>query len=192
MQREQRSPEARVAALERRLAAVEKSVGLTGSGGRRKKAKAKVGRELLRSLSESASKPREGRSGEVVYGGSCRLGEAEYLYAREHRLEDVLAVDREGAGRVLASLGNPARLELVLALLEAPRSAQELGALLSEGSTGQLYHHLRELQSVGLLLQPKRGVYGLAPNAAVPLLVVLAAAIDAGSADAGIREEVRA
>jgi hypothetical protein len=45
-------------------------------------------------------------------------------------------------------------------------------------STGQLYHHLKELQSVGLVAQKGRGAYEVAPQTAIPLLVIIAAVYD--------------
>jgi DNA-binding transcriptional ArsR family regulator len=52
---------------------------------------------------------------------------------------------------------------------------------LGDTSTGHLYHHLRELQAAGLVQQRRRGEYELVPHAMVPLLVVVAAALDLGA-----------
>jgi hypothetical protein len=136
---------------------------------------------LVDELRRSAHASPEENAGSVVYAGACRIGAEEYVYVREHGVPALLGTDPGKAARLLSSLGNPARLSLLLQLLAAEQSSADLQGLLGEGSTGQLYHHLRELQVAGLLVQPRRGVYRLAPHAAVSLLTIVAAAADLAS-----------
>ena len=44
------------------------------------------------------------------------------------------------------------------------------------GTSGQLYHHLRELEATGWLHSPQRGVYALRPERIVALMAMLTAA----------------
>lgn len=125
-------------------------------------------------------------AGTVGYLGAVSIGEREYLYAKEHRVHDLVGTDWTAAATTLGSLGSPARLALLAALLAGARTRAELQQASGDTSTGHLYHHLRDLQAAGLLHQPRRGEYELAANALVPLLAVVAAALDlAGSSNNG-------
>ncbi|MFC6086099.1 ArsR/SmtB family transcription factor [Sphaerisporangium aureirubrum] len=117
-------------------------------------------------------------SGRIAYVGAAGLDSREYLWAREHEVSDLIATDRPATAAMLECLGSPARLALLTALTERPRTRAELQEALGETSTGHLYHHLRELQSAGLLVQRRRGEYELAPHALIPLLTVIAATHD--------------
>ena len=123
-----------------------------------------------------------GRAGAVAYAGGAQLGEHEHLWTREHDVEALRDADWAPAARTLDRLGSPARLALLATLLSGPRGRQELQEALGEGSTGHLYHHLRDLQAAGLVVQHRRGEHRLAPQAVVPLLAIVAAALDLGGA----------
>lgn len=153
------STEQRLAALEERVAALE------------------AGRTLVDHLRERVD------DGNVGYAGSVGFGGREYVWAKDHTAADVLAADWALAARTLESLGSPARLALLAALLQAPRSRAELHEALGDTSTGHLYHHLRELQAAGLIAQRRRGEYEIAPQVPVPLLVIVAAALDLGAGE---------
>jgi DNA-binding transcriptional ArsR family regulator len=119
-------------------------------------------------------------TGTIAYAGAVGVGEHEYAWAMGHGVADLVALDWSPARRVLECLGSPARLALLGTLVRGPRSRIELQEALGETSTGHLYHHLRELQSAGLLHQRRRGTYELPAQAMVPLLVIVAAALDLG------------
>jgi DNA-binding HxlR family transcriptional regulator len=154
----------KVAALEDRVSRLEGSSGRRGS------------LELVEHLRETGS------AGAVAYAGGTRLGEHEQMWTREHDIDDLRAADWDQAARTLDRLGSPARLALLAALLSGPRHRQELQDALGEGSTGHLYHHLRDLQAAGLVVQHRRGEHRLAPQAVVPLLAIVAAALDLAEA----------
>ncbi|MCX4508639.1 hypothetical protein OG402_17600 [Streptomyces anulatus] len=72
-----------------------------------------------------------------------------------------------------------AELERRLTALERQdpgSAAAELAALDEAGTTGQIYHHLRQLTGAGWLHAAGRGRYEIPPVRVVPLLVVLTAA----------------
>jgi hypothetical protein len=48
-------------------------------------------------------------------------------------------------------------------------------------STGQLYHHLKELLAVGLVTQPARSLYELRPRTVIAVCVALLIAADLSS-----------
>lgn len=77
---------------------------------------------------------------------------------------------------VLAALGNPVRLRLMRALLDGHTTVAQLVELDGVGTTGQIYHHLRQLTAAGWLRGVGRGQYEVPVARIVPLLVTLLAA----------------
>ncbi|MEW2176093.1 helix-turn-helix domain-containing protein [Streptomyces sp. NPDC005406] len=75
-----------------------------------------------------------------------------------------------------AALGHPVRLRLLREILGGRRTAAELAALDETGTTGQIYHHLRQLTGAGWLHTKGRGRYEVPGARVVPLLVALTAA----------------
>ena len=116
--------------------------------------------------------------GAIAYAGAATLGDRDRLWIKEHAVPDIVELEPDGLARVLAALGHPARLTLLRALAEAPRSSQQLQEALGVSSPGQLYHHLKELLATGLVRQVRRSHYEVADHQVVPLLTVFAAASD--------------
>lgn len=119
----------------------------------------------------------------MAYAGAVTVDDREYLWAKEHQVRDIVGADWAAGATTLECLGSPARLALLAALIGAPRSRAQLQEALGETSSGHLYHHLRELQAARLLVQRRRGEYELATHALVPLLAIVAAAMDLGADD---------
>lgn len=90
-------------------------------------------------------------------------------------LEDALEGFGEDAAAALAALAHPVRLRLLRELLREPRTAAELGELDGLATSGQIYHHLRQLVAAGWLRNASRGRHGVPIERVVPLLVALAA-----------------
>ena len=88
----------------------------------------------------------------------------------------MLDADPDDLARALAALGHRVRILLLQAVLGGRRTVAELEALETVGTTGQLYHHLRQLVAAGWLQTAGRGRYAVPGERVVPLLVVLAAA----------------
>jgi len=65
----------------------------------------------------------------------------------------IFAVPLDGSVRVLAALASMPRLALYRAVLEQPATSSELMKAAGLNTTGQLYHHLRELIGAGLIAQ---------------------------------------
>jgi DNA-binding transcriptional ArsR family regulator len=119
---------------------------------------------------------KEGVAGSLLYAGRTTPGGGDLIWQAEHPLPGVLEEDWESAAGVLAALGNPVRLEIVRRLLLGGVTVQQLQEMPELGTTGQLYHHLRELQAAGLVTQRGRGHYGVALDKVVPSLIIIAAA----------------
>jgi DNA-binding transcriptional ArsR family regulator len=169
--------EERLAALERRMDRLEQQQARAAAGTQAPPASAAL--ELVRHFRDLAAEG--GTTGTVAYGGAALAGGHEYLWAGEHQVDDLMAADWTAAAAIVESIGSPARLALLAALVGGSRSRAELQeALGGESSTGHLYHHLRELQRAGLIRQRRRGAYEVAARAVIPLLAILAAALDLG------------
>ena len=120
---------------------------------------------------------RDGVAGSLVYAGRATTpGGGDLSWQAEHALPDVLAEGFQDAAGVLAALGSPFRLEIIRALLLGWETAAQLQEIPGLGTSGQLYHHLRDLQSAGLVTQRRRGRYGVAYDRVVPCLIIIAAA----------------
>lgn len=115
--------------------------------------------------------------GGVLYTGSVRLPTGEsYEWQYGALTEALVDGDWADAAESFAALGHPVRLRLLREILGGLRTAAELAALDEAGTTGQIYHHLRQLTGAGWLHAAGRGRYEIPPVRVVPLLVVLTAA----------------
>ncbi|MET8056939.1 ArsR/SmtB family transcription factor [Streptomyces microflavus] len=85
----------------------------------------------------------------------------------------VLSSDWSETADTLGALGHPVRLRLIQALAGGRSAVAELVELEGLGTTGQIYHHLRQLVSAGWLETTGRGRYQIPPARLVPLLVVV-------------------
>ena len=118
-----------------------------------------------------------GHFGTVTSGGSrqgwvsIRYGEAvtRLLNNPDYKVAQILAV-----------LGSEVRLAILRSVLEAPKTASEIVTALGLKTTGQAYHHLRELEQGGYIEQRSGGRYYFGGNGRV-YLAALALAADAGA-----------
>ncbi len=113
----------------------------------------------------------------VVYSGAGPWEDGAVAWRLGRDWDEVLA-GATGTAAVFAALGNGTRLRIVAELLRGPVATGDLAARLDWASSGQLFHHLRELLAAGVVYQPVRGTYAIRRQHVVPLLAVLSAAID--------------
>ncbi|MYT92634.1 helix-turn-helix domain-containing protein [Streptomyces sp. SID8359] len=113
----------------------------------------------------------------VVFAGSVAGPDGEPVeWERSEATESVLGSDWSETAETLGALGHPVRLRLIQALAEGRTAVTELMELEGLGTTGQIYHHLRQLVSAGWLETAGGGRYRIPPSRLVPLLVVVAGA----------------
>ncbi|MYY85651.1 MULTISPECIES: helix-turn-helix domain-containing protein [unclassified Streptomyces] len=119
----------------------------------------------------------EDADGAVLFTGSVRVPTG-HRYEWQYGLltESVFEGDWSEVAESFAALGNPVRLRLLREILGGLRTAAELAALDDVGTTGQIYHHLRQLTGAGWLHSTGRGRYEVPAGRVVPLLVALTAA----------------
>lgn len=114
-------------------------------------------------------------SGAVLYTGTVDLPTGEhYDWQFGATVDDLMDADWGGRAGTLGALGHPVRLQLLHNVLGGRRTAAELAADEGLGTTGQVYHHLRQLVSAGWLQSSARGQYSVPGERVVPLLVILA------------------
>lgn len=168
----------RVSELERRVAALEGSPPRTETSGL--PAEADTGSGALdqeRSWALRGLRERISGGSAVLFAGSVELpGSRSYVWQEGHDALELLEADWEQAADALAALGHPLRLKLLQAILNGDTTTAALVASADVGTTGRLYHHLRELVAAGWLSAIGRGRYDVPAPRVVPLLVAVAAA----------------
>ena len=155
---------ARLAALEDRVAALETRPAAET---------AESDGDVFWALTEL--KARLPEPGGVLYTGSVHLdsGPVEWQYGAT--TDQVLDHDWAEHATGLAALGHPVRLAILRAVLGGVRTVAELTEHLEVGTSGQVYHHLRELTGSRWLTARSRGRYEVPTERVVPLLVILTA-----------------
>jgi hypothetical protein len=81
----------------------------------------------------------------------------------------------EHAAAPLSALAHPVRLLILREALRGTVSAAELAGHERLGTSGQTYHHLRQLVAAGWLRNVGRGRYTVPAERVIPLLVTIAA-----------------
>ncbi|MCX4586315.1 helix-turn-helix transcriptional regulator [Streptomyces sp. NBC_01481] len=116
-------------------------------------------------------------NGGVLFTGAVRTPTGK-RYEWQYGLvtDTVLDGDWADAAESFAALGQPIRLRLLREILGGRCTAVELTELDGTGTTGQIYHHLRQLSAAGWLQTAARGRYEVPADRVVPLLVMLTAA----------------
>ncbi|MCX5227559.1 helix-turn-helix domain-containing protein [Streptomyces sp. NPDC006553] len=187
--------EERVAALERRLAALESAAETAAesaaeAAGRATDSAARAAERPVPEVTDSplwaleslkaqlAADPGDrGEDGAVVFTGAVRLPTDErYEWQFGAFTGQLFEEEWADAAESFAALGHPVRLRLLREILGGRRTAAELAELEEIGTTGQIYHHLRQLTGAGWLKTVGRGRYEVPGARVVPLLVVLTAA----------------
>lgn len=122
-------------------------------------------------------KARLGARGAVTLAGIVPLAAGEeYQWQFGRTSDDLLQADWSQFSATIASLGHPVRLTLLKMVLAGTRSSAELQAAAELGTTGQFYHHLRQLIAAGWLTQTRRGQYAVPGDRIIALLATLLAA----------------
>jgi DNA-binding transcriptional ArsR family regulator len=177
---------ASISALEKRIDRLEKLVGnKTNAPDRPQQPRSipsdQAALELLNALGtrEGARFERDDLSGAIAYVGWVHVGDRRYAWSREVGVGDLADADKSAIARWLSAIASPARITLLRELSGRDRTSTELVAALKGASPGHVYHHLNELQSAGLLIQVRRGVYRISPPVLIPVLAALSAAVDA-------------
>jgi ArsR family transcriptional regulator, arsenate/arsenite/antimonite-responsive transcriptional repressor len=123
--------------------------------------------------------------GFLTYDGSIELGGKQLKMRSRRPATAAFSADAESVARIFGALGSPHRILMVRALCDGPKTGQQLEESAGISSTGQLYHHLKELLAAGLVTQPARSLYALRPASIIALCVALMLASDLAAPPAG-------
>lgn len=102
------------------------------------------------------------------------------VYSGDDTVDRLLANPVYRVAQILSVLGSEVRLSILRCLLPASKTAAEIVSELGLGTTGQAYHHLRELERAGYVLQ-KSGKWHFDMRRGRVYLTALALAADAGA-----------
>lgn len=121
---------------------------------------------------------RAGGYGGVLFTGSVKLPTGErYLWQQQRETTEVLEMDTIEVATALGALAHPVRLHLLRQIMAGVRTVAELEQDDALGTSGQIYHHLRQLVAAGWLHTTSRGHYAIPPGRVVPQLVITSAAL---------------
>lgn len=170
-----RLPE-RVTELERRLAELEAQARPGRSGSEDPLPGRTADFWALESWKEKLGEAGAARGGVLFTGAVGLPSEKHYEWQREASTDALLEEDWTDTADAFAALGHTVRLRLLQEIIQEPRTVADLAALEELGTTGQIYHHIRQLTSAGWLHSVGRGAHEVPPQRVVPLLVMLTAA----------------
>ena len=112
----------------------------------------------------------------VAYAGSLEVDGDPVRWQLTHDTDQLLDQDWTALAPALGALGHPARLRILqLVARGEATAAADLADTPGLGSTGQIYHHLRQLTGAGWLRATTKGHHEVPPERLVPLLVILGA-----------------
>ncbi len=112
--------------------------------------------------------------GGVVLVGAVGLPDGRRAEWQQGLVTDALLdVDWRESADVLAALGHPVRLALLQRFLAGAGTVADVAGPDGLGSTGQVYHHLRQLVAAGWLRSTGAGRYEVPVARVVPLLAMV-------------------
>lgn len=112
----------------------------------------------------------------VAYAGSVVVDGAPVRWQMGHDSDQLLELDWTSLAPTLGALGHPVRLRILQLIARGEAStAAHLADTPGLGTTGQIYHHLRQLVAAGWLRATTKGRHEVPPERLIPLLVVLGA-----------------
>lgn len=114
--------------------------------------------------------------GAVLLTGAVMLPDGRTAQWQEgDTAENLLGEEWADQASALAALGHPVRLRLLHRVLSGGGTIGELSATEGVGTSGQVYHHLRQLIAAGWLRSRGSGTYEVPVRRVVPLLVTIVA-----------------
>jgi DNA-binding transcriptional ArsR family regulator len=112
----------------------------------------------------------------VAYAGSVTVDGAPVRWQLTHDSTQLFELDWTTLASALGALGHPVRLRILQLIARGEAgTAADLADTPGLGSTGQIYHHLRQLVAAGWLRATTKGRHEVPAERLIPLLVVLGA-----------------
>ncbi len=120
-------------------------------------------------------------AGSIVYAGAGPWADGTVAWQIGRRWADIGEAGADAIASLFGALANPHRIRILRELVTGPVTTSELGERLDQPSSGQLFHHLKELLAAGVIYQPERGTYAIRREDVIPILAALSCAIDLAS-----------
>lgn len=105
--------------------------------------------------------------GKLNYTSFAQFGQKRYLLQHQASLAQVFQDAPDAQAQIFAALASPHRIIILRTLCQRSCSSQQLQEVLGMGSSGQIYHHLKELQVAGLISE--RSPYTIKTQAVMPI-----------------------
>ena len=122
-------------------------------------------------------KARHPGQGAVLFAGSASIAGGEsYEYQYGLDTQHLLDLEWSAFADSLAALGHPVRLAILRAVAGGTETVAGLVEELGLGTSGQMYHHVNQLQARGWLMASARSRFRIPPARMIPLLAILTAA----------------
>jgi hypothetical protein len=164
----------RLDVLEGRVQQLERTPGRVAAPAPRDRGTASAGEERFWAL--NTLKDLAGEPGAVLFTGAVATpGGGHVEWQQAHPADDLLAADWSESSDRINALAHPVRLLLLHEVLNGRTTVAELRSHEQLGTTGQLYHHLRQLVAAGWLRASGHGRYQIPAERVVPLLITVAA-----------------
>lgn len=126
--------------------------------------KDKSGIESLRTDIQSLTDAFYSFKDAMLTDAAVQQAERQQLDASLVAVSDLASIpegDLTGAAALMAAIGHPQRLRMVLLLAQQPTSVTAMVERLSLRTTGAAYHHINVLMNNGIVAQPERGTFAL-------------------------------
>lgn len=133
--------------------------------------------ELLREAAEKGS-PLVGHFEILSVAGQSSRN---WSISWDHEVQDLLDIPCHRVAHVLGVLGNEVRLGILRQLIDGPKTVVQLTESLGMQTTGQAYHHLKELQRGGYVAEKQGDKYRIDMKFGRIYVAALALARNAGA-----------
>jgi DNA-binding transcriptional ArsR family regulator len=154
-----------------------------------------VGKELQRTIDRAYRLMRQANLNVVGTMGLYRRGEEDaqgwinfFLDSGGGGVDRILNTPVDKVAEALSILGSEVRLTILRSLFDGPKSASELVEALGLGTTGQAYHHVRELKRIHAV-EAREGKYHFKGGFTRVYLTALLVAAEAGHTGPYARQE---
>lgn len=112
----------------------------------------------------------------VMFAGTAETEGGPVMWQYERFSEHLMDTDAFAVSPALEAIAHPIRLTLLLAIINGTTTSAQLGELEQVGTSGQVYHHLSQLNAAGWIRSVKRGQWEVPATKVIPLLTIILAA----------------
>lgn len=112
----------------------------------------------------------------VMFAGTAETEGGPVMWQYGRFSEHLMDTDAFAVSPALEAIAHPIRLTLLLAIINGTTTSAKLAELEQVGTSGQVYHHLSQLNAAGWIRSVKRGQWEVPATKVIPLLTIILAA----------------